>query len=362
MISKFNLYVVKLFAKYTVIVQLFVAVISLIANTFQHTKYLTEYNISFLTLVAYDLLKTPYLLYSTMPITIVIATMFVMITLLKSNELLAYVSLGGKIRNLAIPFVTGGVALALIMVFMANSLNPKVMYIREKFSSENIKKKKFVIKGKLTDLWLKENDQKFINMGLIDSENGKIIDVTEYHINEDFNVENITQYDMAQRSDDKWTFKNVRTFKMSPVPKIIEQHEEQTFKRELFDELTSLPVMKPKYLSIAEIRRIKDIMKRQNLSATKYEIQLYKIYAHVLSVIVIILTIFPLCVGFGRNHSYINVAGKSILTGLGFWMLKASSFSLGKTGLLNPFISNFLPIIVFTIIATLLIYSRERGK
>jgi lipopolysaccharide export system permease protein len=171
MISKFNLYIIKLFAKYTIIVQIFVAIISLVANTFQHTKYLSEYNITFTTLLIFDFLKTPYLLYSTMPMTIVISTMFVMITLLKNNELLAYVSLGGKIRNLAVPFIIGGALMSVLLFVMADSLNPKVMFEREKFASEHIRKKRFVIQGKLTDLWLKENDRTFVSIGIMDPEN-----------------------------------------------------------------------------------------------------------------------------------------------------------------------------------------------
>jgi lipopolysaccharide export system permease protein len=148
---------------------------------------------------------------------------------------------------------------------------------------------------------------------------------------------------------------------MSPVPKLTERSESSVVKRELFDELTSLPVMKPKYLSISEIRRIGEVMKKQNLSASKYDMQLYKIYAHSLSVIVIIITIFPLCVGFNRNQSYIAVAAKSILTGFGYWMLMASCYSLGKTGILTPFFANFLPIFLFIGLSGVLIYRRERG-
>lgn len=92
-------------------------------------------------------------------------------------------------------------------------------------------------------------------------------------------------------------------------------------------------------------------MEKQDLNASKYNLQLYKSYAHTLSIIVIILVIFPLCIGFGRNHSYIAVASKSLFTGFAYWMLTASLQSLGKTGVFSPFTASFLPIVIFLLLS-----------
>ncbi len=129
---------------------------------------LNEYNITFYTLIIYDVMKIPYLLYTTMPMTIVVSTMLVMVSLLKSNELLAYVSLGGKIRNMALPFFISGFILAGLLYYAADTINPKTMLKREKYAYEHIKKKKFRASGKLTDLWLKETDDVFLNIDFMD--------------------------------------------------------------------------------------------------------------------------------------------------------------------------------------------------
>ncbi|ADD68274.1 permease YjgP/YjgQ family protein [Denitrovibrio acetiphilus DSM 12809] len=359
--TKFNKYIIKLFVQYTVIVQVFVAIITLIANTFQHTKMLSEYNISFMTLIVYDLMKTPYLLYTTMPMTIVISTMLVMVTLLKNNELIAYVSLGGKIRNLAYPFIVSGIFLSVLLYFSADVINPKIMLERERFAYENIKNRTFNVSGKLTDMWLKESDSSFININLMDPTEKKIIGITEYHLNNNFQVDYIVTYDSAEYYEGKWIEKNKKVFAMDPVPVMTDSAEEVIQERELFDELTSLPVLSPKFLSLKEVRRTAEIMKKQDINTAKYYLQLYKSYAHALSVIVIILVIFPLCIGFNRNHSYIAVASKSLFTGFAYWMLMASFQSLGKTGLFSPLAANFIPIGAFFILALALIYRRERA-
>lgn len=359
--SKFNKYIIKLFIKYTVSVQLFVAIISLIANTFQHTKMLSEYNITFTTLIVYDMMKIPYLLYITMPMTIVISTMLVMVVLMKNNELLAYVSLGGKVRNLAIPFLISGVLISGLLYVSADIINPKTMLERERYSLEHIKKKPFSISGTLSDMWLKESDSNFVNITLMDPLRMELHDITEYHLDDSFRVDSIVTYDTAIFKENQWVLTNVKEYGMSPVPLLKEQQDKVLQQRSLFDELTSLPSLKPQYLSLKEIRRIVNIMKKQDLNASKYELQLYRTYAHSLSIIVIILVIFPLCIGFSRNHSYIMVATKSLFTGFGYWMLMASMQSLGKTGLFEPFTASFMPLLIFTVLAVTLIYRRERA-
>lgn len=362
MMSKFNKYIIMLFVRYTLIVQIFVAIITLIANTFQHTGMLNEYHISFYTLILYDLMKVPYLLYTTMPMTMVVSTMLVMVTLLKNNELLAYVSLGGKIRNIAVPFLISGIFLAGLLYYAADVINPKVMLAREKYSYEHIKKKHFMVSGKLTDLWLKESGNTFVNLNLMDPVQNKILGITEYHIDKKFQVDRITTYDSADYKDGKWYIKNMKAYSMYPVPKLSAHKDLVVQKRKLFDELTSLPVLKPKYLSLKEVQRIGNILKKQKLNAAKYELQLYKSYAHAISVMVIILVIFPLCIGFSRNHSYISVASKALFTGFGYWLIMASCQSLGKTGLLTPFIASFLPPAAFLAFAVFLIYRREKAR
>lgn len=359
--TKFNKYILRLFIKYTLIVQVFVAIISLIANTFQHTKMLNDYNITFFTLIVFDLMKIPYLLYTTIPMTIVISTMLCMVTLLKNNELTAYVSLGGKIRNLAAPFILSGLVLAGVLYYAADVINPKVMLKREQFSYENIRNKTFTITGKLTDLWLKESDTVFINISLMDPIAKQIIGIKEYHLNENFQVGELITYDSATFEDGQWIEQNKNVYTMDPVPMLKQHNTEIREERSLFDELAELPVLSPKYLSIKEMRKTSEIMKRQDLNTAKYDLQLYKSYAHAISVPVIILVIFPLCIGFNRNHSYIMVASKSLFTGFAYWMTMASFQSLGKTGLFSPFAANFIPLGIFMVLALVLIYRREHA-
>jgi len=322
---------------------------------------LNDYNITFATLIIYDTMKIPYLLYTTMPMTIVISTMLCMVTLLKNNELMAYVSLGGKIRNLAAPFILSGLVLAGVLYYAADVINPKVMLKREQFSYENIRNKSFSVSGKLTDLWLKESDTVFININLMDPIAKQIIGIKEYHLNDKFQVGELITYDSAKNKDGVWVEHNKNIYTMDPVP-MLKQHDDiYTEKRSLFDELSDLPVLSPKYLSIKEMRKTSEIMKKQDLNTAKYDLQLYKSYAHAVSVPVIILVIFPLCIGFNRNHSYIVVASKSLFVGFAYWMTMASFQSLGKTGLFSPIAANFLPLGIFMVLALVLVYRREHA-
>lgn len=362
MISKFNKYIITLFIKYTLVIQIFIGIITLLANTAMHTKMSDRYNAPFLDILLYDLLKVPYLLYSTMPMSIVFSTMFVMITIVKNNELLAYVSLGGRIRNFILPFITGGAVVAIFLIIAANYINPKVMYFRESYAAQHIFKRKVEIRPNLTDIWMKLQDNKFIHITAVDPDKMEFHYVTEYTLDSNLKILSIEIYNSAKQEGDKWRIFNQKIYTMNPIPQKTSQKRDTVTDKPIFDELSEMPFLRPQYVSITDIYKIAEIMKNQNMRTTKYDMQIYKIFAHALSVIVIIMTIFPLCINFNRNQSYIKVAVYSVSMGFGYWMLVASCLSLGKNSVLGPFMANFFPIILFSGIAAYLIYRREHAS
>jgi len=359
--GKFDKYIIALFLKYTVVVQVVVAVISLLANAAMHTDLVDKYQVTLWQVIVYDFMKVPYLLYTTMPMSIVISTMLVMLTLIKNNELVAFVSLGGKIRDLIMPFFYSGIVVSLLLILMANTINPKVMYMREKYAAEIIYKKEIDVRPSLTNIWMKLKGNRFIHITALDPEKMEFHYVTEYTLNDKLQVESIETYNSAKRAGDKWKLFNQKKYDMMEVPKKTYDVRNITTTKEIFDELSTMPFLKPQYVSIGDIYKVAEVMKNQKVNTSKYMMQIYKIFAHAISVLVIILVIFPLCVDFNRNHSYIKVAAKSLLVGFAFWMTVASCSSLGKNGVLSPFMSSFVPIILFSAIAIYIVYRREHA-
>jgi lipopolysaccharide export system permease protein len=343
------------------VVQVVVGMISLLANAAMHTDMMDKYSVSIGDILMFDMMKVPYLLYTTMPMSIVISTMLVMLTLIKNNELVAYVALGGKIRNLIQPFLLAGFLVSLLLILTANTINPKVMYMREKFAAERIYKKDIDIRPSLTNIWMKLQGNKFIHITALDPDKMEFHYVTEYTLNDNLQVESIETYNSAKRDGDKWKLFNQKKYDMMYVPKKTYDVRNLTTEKPIFDELSTMPFLKPQFVSIVDIYKVAEVMKNQNVNTSKYMMQIYKIFAHAISVLVIITVIFPLCVDFNRNHSYIKVAAKSLLVGFAFWMSVASCASLGKNGVLSPFMSSFLPIIMFAGLAVYIIYRREHA-
>ncbi|MGE4317945.1 MAG: LptF/LptG family permease [Deferribacterales bacterium] len=361
MISKFNKYVMLLFLKYSIAVQLLVTIVSLLAEAASQTGLAEKYDASIKDVVIYNLMKVPFLIYSSVPLSIVFSTLLVMITLIKHNELTAYVSLGGKIRNLAFPFIYCGVAVAALLLFTANSINPKVMYLREKFASEHIFKKQMDVRPTLTDIWLKMKENKFIHIRVVDPEKMEFHYVTEFMLDKDLQVQSIETYNSAKKRDKGWLLHNQKKYSMQPIPKKTYGRWNILADKPIFDELSEMPFLKPRYVSISDIYKVREVMQEQKVNTSKYTMQIYKIFAHSLNVIVIIMTIFPLTINFNRNYSHIKVAAVTVSAGFAYWMLVSSCLSLGKNGVLSPFFGAFLPIIVFAMVSAYLIYRKEHS-
>lgn len=357
---KIYLYVFSMFLKNTIYVQLFMAVIVMAVNLLQHSKLMGEYNVGFIVIFNYEAMILPYTLYLYMPISAIISVLFTMITLLKNNELLAYLTSGGRVRDLLYPLLALGILLSVMLVFMADVINPKTLIAREEYSSEHMQERTLKMNAKLEDVWMKDKEDRLVHINNIDPVNKQMFGIEQYYLNKDFEVYKMVKMEKAVPEDDKWQLINGEEFTFKKVPKLVDTFEQRTVKDILFSDLMDLPVFKPMYLSISELTKIKNILEEQNLNATNYYLQIYQKYAHSLSILVIILLIYPLSVNMSRHISYIKIASIALSFGIIFWLTMSSLYTLGKTGLFNPIVANFLSHVIFALIGIFLLYKKER--
>jgi lipopolysaccharide export system permease protein len=321
-----------------------------------------KYNTSLLNILKFELIKLPQMVYDTIPITIVAATLLVMITLIKQNELIAYVSLGGRILHMAIPFLFIGLILSALLFVLSEKVNPKIETYREKFKQEVIKKNKFVQRKKLFDLWIRNKEKVFMNVEIIDPETKTAKGITEYYLDDKYKVSKIREIESGTFKNEKWYFENEKVYTMEPYPKLIDKKSKIISQHETLKSLIKLPADNHKYLNSKDMKKIIKLYKEKGLNADRFLLYFYKIYAHPLSIIVLILAVLPMSITLSRHQSYILIASKSLIAGFTYWILNASLFSISKTGLISPFIANFLPHLLLFIFAIFYIFKREKGE
>ena len=360
--KKIYIYFLKLFLKQIFIIQSVVLILYIFFSMIGNVDLASKYNASWIDILKWELIKLPEMIYDTMPITVVAATLFVIITLIKQNELIAYVSLGGRIFHIAIPFLVVGIILAVILFMLSEKINPKIETQREKFKQEVIKKKKFVQKRKLFDLWIRDKEKVFMNIEVIDPLTKTVKGITEYFLDDEYKISKIIEAETGVYNNDKWKFTNVKIFKMSPYPKLEKQAKEIIAEHGTLKSLMNISTENRKFLNSKDMKKLIRLYREKGLNADRYLLYYYKNFSHPLSIIVLILTVLPMSVTLSRHQSYILIASKSLTAGFTYWILNASLFSVSKTGLISPFTANFLPHIILLTFAIFYIFKRERGE
>jgi lipopolysaccharide export system permease protein len=337
-------------------------VLNLIANSFHHTKLMAQYGVSFWSVLIFDSIKIPYSIHESMPLALGVTTMLSVITLIRSNEMLAYVSLGGRLKNMLFPFLGIGVVIFMLLIVMGDKINPWVEIQRKKFETEQFDRKAFITKDRLTDVWMKDGDEGFVHMELVDPINREFRGITLYRLDDTFEIDRVKSIEYASPINGSWVYHNVIVYDLKPRPELAYSAGEEKVTSRLFSDLADLPVNKPKFLSMDELSKIIKVMKNQKLNASAYELMLYKNFSHAFSAVIVMLLVFPLCINFSRQHSYIFSAVNGLGAAVGYWVIAGSFQSVGKTGVISPIMVNIIPHTVFFLLAVYLIYKKEKAS
>lgn len=356
------LYFLKLFIKQILLIQTVILVLYTFFSLIGSMDMMGRYNASLWNVFYYEIIKIPQAIYDTLPITAVAATLLVIITLIKQNELIAFVSVGGKIRNLMIPFLSVGILLSGFLFFLSENINPKIELSREKYKTEVIKKDKFMARDKFFDLWIKGGDKVFINVDFIDPIANSFKGLTEYYLDDEYQVYKLKVVEEGSLREGKWDFINERVYEMNPIPKMTSYKPNVYKSHGTLSGLVNLPGDNHKYLNAKDFSKIIDLYEDKGLNVDRYLLYYYKMFAHPLSILVLILVVLPMSITLSRHHSYILIASRSLAAGFAYWIMNASFFSLSKTGIIGPFVANFLPHLLLSAMAIFFIIKREKGE
>jgi lipopolysaccharide export system permease protein len=206
---------------------------------------------------------------------------------------------------------------------------------------------------------MKDGDEGFVHMALVDPFSREFHDITFYKIDEEFEISRVTSVEQAIPVDDKWEMRNIKIHDLKPRPELVATFETSTVESKLFSDLADLPVNKPKFLSLGELAKIIKVLKQQKLNTAAYELMIYKSYSHAISSVIIMFLVFPLCINFSRHSSYIISAVNSLMFALAYWISVGSFQSLGKTGVMSPLTVSIVPNVAFFLLALFLIYRKE---
>ncbi|MCX8084803.1 MAG: LptF/LptG family permease [Calditerrivibrio sp.] len=358
--KRFNKYFLLLLLKNFIISQTFIYFLYMFFMFFTQSKMIARYGASFKDILIYDIIKSPVFLEHTLPISFILSVVFTFIILIRTSEITAYVSIGGNLFSLIRMLFLSSLFISFAMFLLTDFIVPVSQMKSNEYKAKYIEKKEEVKVSSLNNIWFRDGNN-FIQIGTVDIINQKIFDVKFIEISQNgeiTKVKFIAQGDFLKNN--LWEFKNYKEINTSDDPKVTANISKLQIENELFTKILNYSsISLPKELTIQQLKKIIKFYKSKGLDYSKHLRFYYNKFANIFNVIILLITIIPYIVDISRGFSYIKIATNGILVIFSFYILQSTFISLGKSGVLSPFLSNFLTYFIFIFVAIYGYYKKK---
>lgn len=304
----------------------------------------------------------PSALFIIFPISLLLAILYALSTLTKTNELVAMRACGISLWRLMVPFVAVGLVVSMLVTIVNETIAPSCAYWTYKF----LKAEKH--KGNV-DVFV-ANMLGFVNapanrdwmIGSFDTRTFKMQDVRLTQRYADGTSEKI-QAANAEWLDGRWWFFEVVRQRYdkdgNPMGRVrFEPREEMAditetpvdFLNEIKD-----PLENPEYVSAREIRHFMRTHRLAPSALARLQVNLHQRLAMPWTSLVVALFGIPLGAQSGRRGAFVGIVS-AIFTFFIFFALVQFCSALGKKGSLDPVLAAWLPNIVFFCAGGVLLY------
>lgn len=367
--NKISLYIIKLFLKNIFISSLLILMMLFLSAAYGAIGSLAGYDYSMAQFIIFTFYAALLDINKIIPISIALSVMMTILMLMRSNEMLAYITIGGSIIKLSVPFLIIGMIISIIMMIMEYKVVPVAKTNKEVWRGI-VKgyKNNNIITG-FNDTWFVGHDEVITNIGFVSITDKKVYNVTEYFLDNNsvkyiVNIEVISIKEVAENNEGQWVAENITVNNISKNPPEITHIKERVLREgtSIWDQMVSLSTTNIKELTPKELYTMVQISKSKGINSSAYEISLYYKIASALSVIILVLFLFPISINFSRNFSIVKNATITFSFALIFILSQNIGRALGDKGALSPFTATFGPLILFLILSIILIYSRSRAR
>lgn len=357
--NKFVLYILKLFIKNLLIISILILLIQYLSSGYGNLGSLEGYKysmIDFIILTSYGIVLG---INQLMPIITAVSIMITIIILMKNNELLAYMSIGGSIFKLAAPLIFVGIILVCFMLYSEYKIIPKTRIDRENML-DKMKNRPKSIGNTYYNIWFVNKDNIITNIGLVSSSEKTVYDIQEYVLDNNGQLKYVNKIEKIVKENNIWNAYNIQIIDVSQnPPKIIFKQKEVT-NDITWEKLTNISSGDIRSYNPKELYTLIQLYNEKGINTNKLKITLYFKFASAISVIILIIVLYPMSINFSRNYSIVRNASITLMVCVIFIVIQQSFLSLGNNGIFHPIVAVFMPLLIFLCISLAIIYYKNK--
>ncbi|HSB06587.1 MAG TPA: LPS export ABC transporter permease LptG [Thermodesulfobacteriota bacterium] len=322
--------------------------IYLIVLFLQKMNVFNRYQASFYLIFEYLLYRLPEVTFQwTLPYAVLLSVLLTLGTLSRHSEITALKAGGISLYRITLPLFFMVFLISVVHFFGNEYLVPSTFQRSRYVWDVKIKKEKPASFFKNYKIWYR-SDHRIFNIQLLDPQNKVLKGFTLYQFDDQFRCTQRIDAREVKWENGGWKFYQGAlrvfgkdgSFEMTPFKEMNFPVEE---KWESFQKI----VRDPEEMSYTELSAYVQRIQASGYDATRYLVELYSKLSHPLLNLIMVLIGIPFALRTGRSGGVALSIGISVMIGFAYGVTFYIFLSIGKTGVLPPFLSAWTPTLLF---------------
>ena len=322
--------------------------IYIIVLFFQKVELFVKYNAPFYLIFLYLLYKTPEVIFQwTLPYGVLLATLLTLGTLSRHSEITAMKAGGVSLYRITFPLFFIVLFISLCSFLGNEYLVPLTNHKTRYLLSVQLRKEPSPSFFKNYKIWYR-SDHHIFNIQLLDPKKKALKGVTLYEFDDRFRCLQRIDASEVKWINGKWKFYDgsVRDFDEGGSIQTTPFRELEVSLAENWESFESIE-RQSREMSYTELRTYVQRIQAAGYDSTRYLVELYAKLSYPFLNLIMILIGVPFALKTGRSGGVALSIGVSILIGFAYGVTFYVFLSFGKSGVLSPFLSAWIPTILF---------------
>ena len=312
----------------------------------------------FTTILEHFVYRLPGELYKGLPMIVLIATVFLFLSLTRQRELDAFKAAGISLYRASLPILLVAGAISVLAVAFQEIVLPDI-----NTKSEEVDRVK--IRGQLprhlqrqTRIWYRSSDTRFFRMALLDPAGKSMEGLTVLDISRDFRLEERLDARAAQWSAEGWQVTDGVFRRAGPQNRVTSEMFDSRLLAmpEHIDDFIQLQNA-PDTMSFLELRAYVARLRDGGHRVTRYLVQLYSKLSFPLVHVIMALVAIPFALVSPRSGGRAMGIGVAIVIAVGYWVVHSVALAFAQADLLPAALAAWTANIVFAGIGSALFLS-----
>jgi LPS export ABC transporter permease LptF/LPS export ABC transporter permease LptG len=312
----------------------------------------------FTTILEHFAYRLPGELYKGLPMIVLIATVFLFLSLTRQRELDAFKAAGISLYRASLPILLVAGGISVLAVTFQEIVLPDI-----NAKSEEVDRVK--IRGQLprhlqrqTQIWYRSSDTRFFRMALLDPVGKSMEGLTVLDISRDFRLLERLDARTAQWSAEGWQVTDGVFRRVGPQNRVTSEMFDSRLLAmpEHIDDFIQLQNA-PDTMSFLELRAYVARLRDGGHRVTRYLVQLYSKLSFPLVHVIMALVAIPFALVSPRSGGRAMGIGVAIVIAVGYWVVHSVALAFAQADLLPAALAAWTANIVFAGIGTALFLS-----